>query len=225
MVLPRLKAGSTLLDLGSCLGQDLRKCIFDGAPSHNLYASDLFPEYEELAYEFWRDRDRLPKGHFLVDDILADNEDFTSGPLMTQLGPGQVDIISITMFLHLFNYHNQLKTAIRILRLLSHKPGSLILGCQAGSIEVGEQALKPPFHRTENGEKRTVFRHNPESFELLWREAGQAAGVPLRISAVLQDPNDLLAAADSSFDISARKKKRYLTRGSTRRLYFSIMRT
>ncbi|KAL8649173.1 MAG: hypothetical protein Q9226_005683 [Calogaya cf. arnoldii] len=224
MVLPRLKLGQTLLDIGACLGQDLRKCIFDGAPADRLYASDLFPEYENLAYDLWRDQDRLLPGHFFADDILADNQVFTSGPLMTQLGPGQVDIITITMFLHLFNYENQLKTATRILRLLSHKPGSIILGSQAGSIDFGEQTLKPPFHRSVDGSRRTVFRHNPESFEALWREAGQVTGVPLKVSAVLQKPTDFLFGADSSFDFSV-KKKRYLTRSETRRLYFSIMRT
>ncbi|KAL8924514.1 MAG: hypothetical protein Q9208_003989 [Pyrenodesmia sp. 3 TL-2023] len=223
MVLPRLKAGQTLLDVGACLGQDLRKCIFDGAPATNLFASDLFPEYEELAYNLWRDRDRLPPGHFFADNILADNATFTSGSLMTRLGPGSVDIITATMFLHLFNYENQLKTATRMLRLLSHKPGSIILGSQAGSIDFGEQTLKPPFHRSETGSKRTVFRHNPDSFERLWKEAGQATGVPLKISAVLQAPADFLAAADSSFDYAV-KKRRYLTRSGTRRLYFSIMR-
>ncbi|KAI4139036.1 MAG: hypothetical protein LQ341_004395 [Variospora aurantia] len=224
MVLPRLKAGHTLLDIGACLGQDLRKCIFDGAPATNLYASDLFPEYEELAYDLWRDHDKLPSGHFFADDILADNASFTSGLLMTHLGPASVDIITITMFLHLFNYENQLRVATRILHLLSHRPGSMILGSQAGSIDFGEHPLKPPFHRGEAGVKRTVFRHNPESFERLWREAGQAMGVPLQVSAVLQAPTDFLAAADSSFDL-AFKKRRYLTRSETRRLYFSVMRT
>lgn len=223
MVLPRLKAGQTLLDVGTCLGQDLRKCVFDGAPAANLYASDLFPEYEELAYDLWRDRDKLPPGHFFADNILADNATFTSGLLMTRLGPGSVDIIAITMFLHLFNYENQLRTATRLLRLLSHKPGSMILGSQAGSIDSGEQTLKPPFHRSESGTTRTVFRHNPESFERLWKEAGQVTGVPLKISAVLQAPTDFLAGADSSFDFAV-KKRRYRTRSETRRLYFSVMR-
>lgn len=224
MVLPRLRAGQTLLDIGACLGQDLRKCIFDGAPATNLYASDLFPEYEELAYDLWRDQDRLSPGHFFADNILADNATFTLGPLMTRFGPGSVDIITATMFLHLFNYENQLKTATRMLRLLSHTPGSLILGSQAGSIDFGEQTLKPPFHRSETGTKRTVFRHNPESFEKLWKEAGKVTGIPLKISAVLQAPTDFLAGADSSFDFAV-KKRRYLTRSETRRLYFSVMRT
>ena len=223
MVIPRLKAGNTLLDLGSCLGQDIRKCIVDGASPHNLYASDLFVEYEELSYELWRDKNIFPPSHFLADDILADNDRFTSGPLMTQLGPAQVDIISITMFLHLFNWRNQLRAATRILRLLSHKPGSLILGSQAGSVNAGELPLKPPFADVDGGEERTVFRHNPHSFQQLWLEAGKAVGVPLRVTAVLQAPDASGKGVDSGFDISMKEKK-FFTGPETRRLYFSIMR-
>ena len=162
----------------------------------------------------------------MADDILAPNEVFTRGELMTHLGPGQCDIISITMFLHLFNRLNQLKAATRILRLLAHKPGSLVLGSQAGSTTPGEVPLKPPFADGEDGEKRTVYRHNPESFEELWREAGEAAGVPLKVSAVFQAPDDFKKgqSADEGFDIAA-KEKRYFTGAETRRLYFSVMRT
>ena len=212
-----------MLDLGACLGQDIRKCIFDGAPATKLYSSDLIPAYEDLAYSLWRDEDILPRGRFLADDILADNDRFTAGKLMTELGPGQIDIISITMFLHLFNWQNQLKAATRILRLLSHKPGSLILGSQAGSTDPGEVPLKPPFTATKNGERCTVYRHNPESFELLWKKAGAAAGVPLRVTAVFQRPEAFPQGAGACSAYTERKKHRS-SGVETRRLYFSVMR-
>ncbi|KAL9102172.1 MAG: hypothetical protein Q9163_002646 [Psora crenata] len=227
-VLPRLKAGESLLDLGSCLAQDLRKCVFDGAPTANLYASDLFAEYEDLSYELWRDRDRFPSGHYIADDILADNEKFSAGNLMMKLGPCQTDIITITMFLHLFDYKNQLKAATRILRLLSYKPGSLILGSQAGVVEAMEQPLKPPFDNAGRGGKRTVFRHSPASFTRLWEEAGTAAGLPLRVSAVFQVPGKGSKATgmDSRLrNITPERRQKFFAEPETRRLYFSIVRS
>jgi len=224
-VLPRLKRGDRLLDLGTCLGQDLRKCVVDGAPAGNLYASDLFAEYEDLAYELWQDRPVFPKGHYLVDDVLADNASFSRGKLMLTLGPGATDIISITMFLHLFDYSNQLKVATRILRLLSHRPGSLVLGSQAGVVEATEQALKPPFDRTTEGEKRTVFRHSPSSFTKMWEDAGIAAGVPLRVSAVFQNPDGIRMACDTDVEPVSKKKTVFFSEEEKRRLYFSIVRT
>ena len=230
MVLPRLKSGASLLDLGSCLGQDIRRLVHDGAPASKIYGSDLFPDYEDLSYELWRDRDRFPPGHFIADDILAENGDFSTGPLMTKLGPGQIDIISITMFLHLFDRPNQLKASTRILRLLAHKPGSMVLGSQAGSLSAGEQPLQPPFAdkpKKEDGssEKRTVYRHNTESFEQLWTEAGQAAGVPLKVSASFSSPESFpKGCVDCGYDVEARRSKRFWSGAETRRLYFSIMR-
>ena len=148
---------------------------------------------------------------------------------MMKLGPGMTDIISITMFLHLFDYSNQLKVATRILRLLSSKPGSLILGSQAGVVEATEQELKPPFDKTKDGEKRTIFRHSPSSFTQLWEEAGIAAGVPLRVSAVFQVPDSGPKAGDVDSGLGdvepERRKKRFFSEQETRRLYFSVVRS
>ena len=225
------------------MGQDLRKLVFDGAPSEKLYASDVFPQYESLSYDLWRDRETFPH-HFLADDVLANNEDFLKGALMTKLGPGQTDIIAINMFLHLFDYENQLKVATRILRLLSHRPGSLILGSQAGVRPPMEQPLKPPFDKTEDGETRTIYRHSPDSFIELWERAGAFAGVPIRVWADFQKSEkqgtqsptgvdtglEAEAAkkpftADDLFSTTSAKRVLFSKEPEARRLYFSIIRT
>ena len=148
---------------------------------------------------------------------------------MTCLGPGMTDIIAITMFLHLFDWVNQLKVATRILRLLSHKPGSLILGSQAGVVEATEQPLKPPFDKTEEGKKKTVFRHSPSSFTELWEKAGIAAGVPLKISAIFQVPDGEVKATQVDSGLGGmeieKKKQVYFPEQETRRLYFSVVRS
>ena len=226
------------------MGQDLRKCVFDGAPADNLYASDLFPEYEDLSYELWRDRDTFPEHHFLPDDVIADNDQFMNGNLMKKLGPGQTDMIVINMFLHLFDYSNQLRVATRILRLLSQRPGSIILGAQAGVVTPVEQPLKPPFDRTEDGQIRTVYRHSPESFTKMWEDAGKASGVPLKpISVVLEKPKATEASpagVDTGLEAEEKKPftaedlfskepltkpKTFFSGPDTGRLYFSIIRS
>ncbi len=225
------------------MGQDLRKCVFDGAPADKLYASDLFAEYEDLSYELWRDRDTFPAHHFLPDDVLAGNDRFLQGTLMTKLGPGQTDMIAINMFLHLFDYGNQLKVATRILRLLSQKPGSMIIGSQAGVSEPVEQPLKPPFDRTEDGKERTIFRHSTDSFVKLWQDAGVATGVPLRpISCIFNQPkaNDSSVegteppfetktkkpfTAEDLFSTHVATRGKYTSEQETGRLNFSIIRS
>ena len=188
-----------------------------------MYASDLFPEYENLAYELWQDRDVFARGHYIADDILTENDEFTNGPLMQRLGPGQTDIIAITMFLHLFDYGGQMKVATRILRLLSSKPGSMIVGSQAGVKEAKEQELQPPFDKTRNGERRTVFRHSPASFTRLWEDAGLASGIPLRISAIFQVPGETGSGGEERR--KEKRKSRFWKGEETRRLYFTIIRS
>ncbi|KAF1354047.1 hypothetical protein BDV97DRAFT_396832 [Delphinella strobiligena] len=40
-VLSRVQSGESFLDVGCCFGQDIRKLVFDGAPSNKIYGSDL----------------------------------------------------------------------------------------------------------------------------------------------------------------------------------------
>ena len=40
-----LKQGGSFLDIGYCLGQDLRRLALDGAPTDKTYASDIVPDF------------------------------------------------------------------------------------------------------------------------------------------------------------------------------------
>ena len=42
----RLKKGASLVDVGTFIGQDLRRLIVDGAPSTNLYAVDIVNHWD-----------------------------------------------------------------------------------------------------------------------------------------------------------------------------------
>ena len=44
-ILSRLKSGSTIIDIGSFLGMDLRRLVYDGAPSDKMYAVDMTPQF------------------------------------------------------------------------------------------------------------------------------------------------------------------------------------
>lgn len=126
--------------MGCCFGQEIRRLAADGAPSENLYGSDLRPEFFELGYEFFRDRDTL-KSKFIAADIFDPNS------ALKELD-GKIDILYAGSFLHLFGYEQQLEVSIRIAKLLKEKPGSLLVGRQVGNVEAGE---KP--HRTNPEQK------------------------------------------------------------------------
>ena len=95
-ILSRVKHSATVLDLGCALGQDLRRLAADGAPSENMYASDLQSELWDIGYDPFRDRDRK-KARFIQADIFDPNT-----PLR-ELN-GKMDIIIACQLLHLFSW-------------------------------------------------------------------------------------------------------------------------
>lgn len=178
-LLNQLKGNPTarFLDLGTCLGQDVRKLIYDGASPAQLYGSDVFPEYEAAGYALWRDQDRFPN-HFIPADIFA-----TDGALAKT--EGTWDVVSIFMFLHVWDLAGQKRACKRILRLLKPQPGSFIIGGQTGSVSPREFQLRPPF--VAPGEVKTVYRHSTETFRKMWTEVGTEESANLDIWVEYED--------------------------------------
>jgi hypothetical protein len=146
---------------------------FDGVPSEYLYASDLRPDFFELGYKLFQDKETL-KTKFIAADVF----DETSG---LDALTGQVDIVFVGAFLHLFDYAGQFNAAKRIVKLLRPKKDSLILGRQVGNIEPGDK---------KGSSGRSVFRHDEASFKKLWDEVGEATGTKWRVEATLKVPDD-----------------------------------
>ena len=184
------------LDLGCCLAQDLRKLVFDGAPSENLYGLDVEEGFIALSYDLFRDKATL-KSHFVAEDmLLADEKKIDlDGPGMTiieastsptalvplvSLDKG-VSIIAANSFFHLYNYSEQLKLAKRVVQLLSPERGSLILGRQVGSSVPGEY--------TAVNNKGTRYSHDVASFQRFWDQVANEIGdgCSFRVEATLDE--------------------------------------
>lgn len=166
-VLPSLSATNTnkdtlFLDLGTCLGQDIRKLIYDGADPARLYGSDIILDFIDSGYELFRDEAKIPRDHFICPADLFDNSDAN---LLTRLYK-RVDILHATAVFHLFSGEEQLDVARQCLRLVKQDPGSrsLILGGQAGNINAQESVRK-------DGAKK--FRHNADSWRQLWQRVSE----------------------------------------------------
>ena len=189
----------TLLDLGCCLAQDLRKLVFDGVPSENLYGLDVERRFVDIGYELFRDAASL-KSRFVVQDMLAsDTEkdhdvnggDFPGGEVATSATPpeliplaaleNRVSIIVANSFFHLYSYTDQLRLAKRVVRLLSPERGSLILGRQVGSSQPGE------YNAVDN--KGTRYSHDVASFRQFWEKVAEETGdgCKFRVEAVLDE--------------------------------------
>lgn len=171
-VLSRLRNGEELLDLGCCFGQELRRLIVDGAPADNLYGVDLRPEFFDLGYDLFLDRENC-KIKFIAADVFSQPE-----KLMAL--SGQISIVYAGAFFHLFDRPQQLHVARLITQLLKPEAGSMLLGRQVGSV-------KPGVYEHGTNPAGRMFRHDDQSWKDLWDEAGQVMGVNWEVESELRD--------------------------------------
>lgn len=170
--LQRVKSGEKLLDLGCCFGQDIRRLVYDGAPSKNIYASDLRVNFWDYGYDLFLDK-RTLKAKFIEADI------FNADSALKQLD-GTIDIISASSFFHLFLWDDQVKAAKRVVQLLKPVAGSMIIGQQ------GWQEEAKSFHMLKGHD---LFWHNLESWKRMWKQVGEETGTEWEIEASVK-PED-----------------------------------
>ncbi|KAI9780434.1 MAG: hypothetical protein M1839_006708 [Geoglossum umbratile] len=150
-----------------------------------MYGADLHPEFIDLGYELFLDKDRLQVTfHGNVDVFDADSA-------LKQLD-GTIDICHASSFFPMFDWDSQVRIAKRIIQVLKPKPGSLVLGTQKASAAPGE-------YGSEWGPADKTYRHDVESFEKLWMLVGQETGTQWAVDSTLhkttmrfslmQDPN------------------------------------
>ncbi|KAI0157123.1 hypothetical protein GGR52DRAFT_190880 [Hypoxylon sp. FL1284] len=157
-ILERVKQGAVLMDVGTFVGHDLRRLVYDGAPSDKLYGIDIVSHFD-VGYDFFRDRDRFG-GHFIEADILS-----TSSPELVAL-KGGVDVVVVSQVLHQWDWDNQLRAAQALTTFT--RPGSMIVGNQIGNPEAQAISLRPG--------SAALWRHNPDTFAKMFEAVGDATG-------------------------------------------------
>lgn len=191
-----MKRGDQYLDIGCCMGQDIRKLVFSGAPSENIYASDIKKTFWDFGYDMFLDKSTL-KTHFFEADIFDIDSDLKKMD-------GKIDIINAASFFHLFSWDEQVKAAKRAVQLLKPITGSLIIGRQGGKPEAGSFAhLK---------KELTAYWHNPESWSKMWKLVGEETGTEWEVDSSLGEE-----------DLSKRMKTLLVPAG-TRFMTFTIRR-
>lgn len=161
-----MKDGQQFLDLGCCFGQDVRKLVYDGVPPENLHGSDLELSLIDCGFDLFQDREKL-KSTFTTADFFAEN---------IGLQGGSFDIIHAASFFHLFNWDEQVETMSRAIRLLKQRPGSMLIGHQAGFAE-------PRSFKHAAARSGELYRHNSASFERLVKDVEKVTGKSLAVDA------------------------------------------
>lgn len=167
-----------LIDIGTCLGQDLRKLVLDGAASSQLFGVDKIGQFEELGFNFFRDNNNFANV-FAEADILSEDE---GSALLQTIGTW--DIVTSSMFLHAFDWRTQVAIVKKMMTLAKGK-GSWIVGLFAGDVESQEVPVLPPL--VPEGMKVTRFIHNKQSLRRLFEEAQVGMSMKLKVEVDVQE--------------------------------------
>ncbi|CAG9948842.1 unnamed protein product [Clonostachys rosea f. rosea IK726] len=157
-VLRRLQSGDRLIDVGCCLGQDIRKLIHDGAPAENLVGLDLDERFFEAGFQLFKDSDT--KARFVKANILRQS------PALDEMNQS-FDMAYMDMFLHMLSWDDQITACKTIVSLLKPVQGSFFAGESAGHVH------GIPTQATWN---KLTFRHNEASFKKLMQQVSEETG-------------------------------------------------
>ncbi|KAL1876097.1 hypothetical protein Plec18167_005358 [Paecilomyces lecythidis] len=123
-ILDSIKKGALFLDLACCFAQEVRQVVADGAPPENVYGTDLSSDLMNLGYDLFLDKDKFGV-RFIQSDVLD-----SQSPLATEF-QGRFDFIHSSNFFHAWEWGKAIEVAKCVVKLLSNKPGSMILGSQS----------------------------------------------------------------------------------------------
>jgi len=160
-----------LLDMGCCMGADVRMAVLQGFPPANIIASDLHPQFWELGRELFKDDEASMPIVFVAGDVwnsaFLDPNPPDSPPshpvlsTLTTLTPlhGRLSSIHASLFFHLFSREEQQQLAHLLASLLLQERGSVMFGHQIGAEEEGL------------GRQVGKWAHNTESWRRMMQQA------------------------------------------------------
>ncbi|KAI0685825.1 hypothetical protein BC835DRAFT_490784 [Cytidiella melzeri] len=159
---------SVLLDLGCCMGSDVRKIVSDGYPAKNVLGVDLRQQFLDLGYRLYGqswDTNFFTSDIFEVPypfprDTPIDTTPLASVGDLSQLR-GRITHFYAGALFHLFDEATQYALALRVAELLDRKTGAVVFGRHQGLIEAG---------MIDDHLGRNRYGHSAASWPLLWKK-------------------------------------------------------
>ncbi len=120
---------ATVLDIGCCMGTDLRQLIADGADAANLKGIEINDDFIQLGWSLFEDKDKLkPHNPFEVANILSDSVEEKGKNYQEFLKDYSChfDYVFAGSVLHLLTFEDGKRFVERVLTFL--KAGGLFFG-------------------------------------------------------------------------------------------------
>jgi len=159
-----------LLDIGCCMGTDVRKAVFDGFPGSQIIACDLLPEFIMLGHKLYGDKG-ASSVHFITGDVFSlPRPEAVATPIPRSTTPlsdisslsdlaGRVSFVYAGAFFHLFDEPTQHGLALRLAQLIRRGKPAILFGRHQGLENAG---------LIDDNLGRTRYGHSPGSWGRLW---------------------------------------------------------
>lgn len=153
----------------------MRKLVVDGAQSENLTGVDIVPEFWDVGYECYRDRETFKARHMQAD-VLSLSEN----PALQDLKEKKIDVVSMSAVLHQFDWNTQVAALKQVMPF--SKVGGMVMGHQIGNDPGGPTIFGPA--------KTEIFWQNEQNFRKLWKQVGDETDTKWEVHAKFRTWDD-----------------------------------
>jgi len=158
------------IDLGCCMGTEIRQLLVEGAKKENVLGLDIQKEFIDIGIEMFGD-DPSWKERFVITNVLED--DLSSQPRLTSFLAGGVDVLYCSAVYHLLCEEDTYKLTRAVAKLLPS--GALYVGSTGGSKHpvdpIRALTLSQETETKEVGE-HAQFLHSAETFQAMLQDNG-----------------------------------------------------
>lgn len=172
-ILTNLRQNPThnFLDVGCCVGQELRYLANQNISHTQLHGCDTELQFVDLGYRLFRDADSLRASFVHADLLTPDEGEFRRSQLYQSLA-GKVDVAYASSFFHLFDWEDQVKAAARLVAVCRDQKGVVVCGRQIGSVRAGSYEMSGRLGTVSKGQ----YRHDLDSLNRFWKAVGEVTG-------------------------------------------------
>jgi len=172
LIEPRIQ-DVTVLDIGSCMGTDLRALISKGAKPANIAGIEIEEEFIRLGFEFFADESEIMRRMFHSTSALIDSP--VAIPQQLEPFKKRFDFVYLGNILHLLSLAEQ-KSLLTFVEVVC-RPGAVVFGTFVGSPTIYTEAdgryihskvsLQDMFETSQTYKHVTVDEVHPSNVELI----------------------------------------------------------
>ncbi|KZV67600.1 hypothetical protein PENSPDRAFT_635454 [Peniophora sp. CONT] len=162
-----------LLDIGCCMGTDVRKAAYDGYPASQIVGCELQSEFIRLGKKLYADEENTPI-RFIQGDVLTLKLPSSVQSVVPSSTPvrevaalddllGRVAVLYTGALFHLFDESTQHALALRLALLARQDKPTLIFGRHQGQAQAGP--IKDNFAQALDR-----YAHSSETWVALWKQ-------------------------------------------------------